>query len=189
MRLALYLTLLATPAAAVELPAQAAAILEQGRPFVAVTPGPDGSSGAILAAIDIAAPIEVIFATITDCALAPRMARNLKSCRLVDRDPAGRWEVREQVSKAGFLPPVRSVFRSDYDRPRRIRFHRIGGDLRMLEGEWRLEPQPDGEVRVVYECRVAAPFRIPGALARLALRADVPKALVALRRESQARTP
>jgi hypothetical protein len=189
MRLALPAALLAfaSPAQALDLPPRAEAVLQRGRPFVEVKPAPDGSSGEILGAIDIPAPLEAVWATITDCSLAPKMATDLKSCRVLERDPGGRWEVREHVSKGGLIPPVRSVFRSDYDKPHLIRFHRIGGDLAVLEGEWRLSRLPDGEVRVIYENRVAAPFRIPGAIARMVLRHDVPAALLALRREAVAR--
>jgi uncharacterized membrane protein len=178
----------ALPAHALELPARAEAVLNQGKPFVVVQPGKDGSSGQILAAIDIAAPVEAVWATVTDCALAPRMTPSLKSCRVLERDPAGRWEVREQISKGGILPSVRSVFRSDYDKPRSIRFHRTGGDLEMLEGEWRFARRPDGVTRVTYENNVAAPFRVPGAVARAVLRHEVPLALLALRREAVARS-
>jgi hypothetical protein len=83
---------------------------------------------------------------------------------------------------------VHSVYRSDYDRPKGIRFHRTGGDMKVLEGEWRLEPRPDG-VRVTYEARAAAPFAVPGWIARVTLRHDVPAALTALRREAMAKAP
>src|SRR4051812_32671967 len=107
---------LAFPAAAADLPARADALLQRGKPFVDVKPGGDDASGLILGAIDITAPIETVWSVVTDCALAPKMATNLKSCRVVDRDPAGRWEVREQVSRGGLIPSVRSVFRSDFDK-------------------------------------------------------------------------
>lgn len=177
----------AAPARALDLPPRADALLQKGRPFVEVRPDPDGSSGLILGAIDVPAPLEVVWATVKDCDLAPKMAPNLKSCRIVDRDPAGRWDVREQVSKGGFIPSMRSVFRSDYDGLRAIRFHRLDGDLAVLEGEWRFARQPDGDTRVIYENRVAAPFHVPGAIARLVLRHDVPVALMALRREAVAK--
>lgn len=181
--------LLAAPAAAFEVPPRAEGLLDRGRPYVDVRPDEDGASGLIRGVIDVAAPPEVVFATISDCALAPKMAANLKSCRILDRDPAGRWDVREHVSRATFLPSVRSVMRFDYDPPRRIDFARVGGDLPVIEGSWRLEPQGGGRVRVFYENRVAAPFHVPGAIARIVLRRDVPAALLALRREALARAP
>ena len=179
------------PAAAWELDAAGLTAVEQGRPWVLVRPEPDGDQGLVRGAIDIAAPPAVVWRTISDCDLAPRMVATLKSCRILERDPAGRWDIREHISRPTFfLPPVRSVFRSDYEGERLIRFHRTAGDLERLEGEWRLVELPNGAgTRVLYENRATAPFRLPGALVRMALRRDVPDALLALRRESLARRP
>jgi carbon monoxide dehydrogenase subunit G len=173
-------------ACAADLPERAQAQLARGRPFVEVSPGADGSSGVILAAIDVAAPQSVVWNVMTDCELAPKMVANLKSCRVLDRDPQGRWDVREEVSKMTFAPSVRTVYREDFDPPRSMAFHRTGGDLNVFEGDWRLEPHGD-QVRVTYQAHVAAPFAVPGWIARFALRHDVPMALLALRREAMAR--
>ena len=169
-----------------ELSPRALEALDHGRPFVEVRPDPDGTSGVILAAIDVAAPQAVVFSVMTDCDLAPKMVANLKSCRILERDPQGRWDIREEVTKMTFAPSVRTVYREDFDPPRSMIFHRTGGDLQVLEGQWRLEPH-GADVRVTYEARVAAPFSVPGWMARLALRHDVPMALLALRREAIAR--
>lgn len=186
---ALSLTLAVTSAAqAFDLDRHEEQALDRGRPYVDVRPDPDGVSGLIRGAIDIAAPPETVFKVIADCDLAPRMVRSLKSCRVVERDPAGRWDVREEISKMTFVPSVRNLFRSDYEPPARIRFHRVGGDLKVFEGEWRVEAHGAGS-RVTYENRVSTPFRVPGYLARFALRLEVPQALMALRREAQARAP
>jgi uncharacterized membrane protein len=176
----------AAPAAALDLSPRAQAQLDRGRPYVEVTPDADGMSGVIRAAIDIPAPQAAIWAVMTDCDLAPRMVSDMKSCRVLERDPQGRWDIREQISRPGLTPEVRSVFREDFEPPDRMTFHRTGGDLKVLEGEWRLQPHGD-RVRVTYEARVAAPFSVPGWIARLVLRHDVPMALLALRRESLAR--
>lgn len=175
-----------SPAAALDLGPKAQALLDRGRPYAEVTPDPDGTSGVIRAAIDIAAPIGAVWSVMTDCDLAPKMVANLKSCRILERDPQGRWDIREQVSRMTFLPSVRSVFREDFEPPNKMTFHRTDGDLDVLEGEWRLT-QHGERVRVTYEARVAAPFAVPGWIARLALRHDVPMALLAMRREAVAR--
>lgn len=172
--------------AASQLPDPALAQLERGRPYVDVEPGPDGASGVIHAAIDVAAPEAVVFRVMTDCELAPRMVANLKSCRVLDRDPQGRWDVREEVSKMPFAPSVRTVYREEFDPPHGMTFRATGGDLKVFEGQWRLEPRGD-RVRVTYEARIAAPFAVPGWVARIALRHDLPQALLALRREAMAR--
>lgn len=177
--------LAAGSAGAFDLPARAEALLERGRPWVDVRPDGDGHSGQVRAAIDIAAPKETVWALMLDCDAALRMVRNLKSCRVLDRDPQGLWDVREQVSSAPFLPSVKNIYRSDYERPNRIRFYHTGGDMKVFEGEWRLESRLDG-VRVTYEARAAAPFAVPGWIARATLRHEVPAALTALRREAMA---
>ena len=176
------------PARALDLPDHAQAQLDRGRPYVEVSPGADGTSGVILAAIDVAAPQAAVWSVMTDCDLATKLVANLKSCRILDRDPQGRWDIREEVSKMTFMPSVRTVYREDFEPPRRMAFHRTDGDLKVFQGEWRLEPH-GGQVRVTYEAHVAAPFAVPGWVARLALRHDVPMALLALRREAMARTP
>ena len=180
--------LAAAPACAFELPPRAESLLERGRPWVEVRPDADGDSGRVRAAIDIPASKEAIWAKMLDCDAALRMVANMKSCRVLERDPQGRWDVREQVSRAAFFPAVRSVYRSDYEPPDRIRFHRAGGDMKVLEGEWRLETHVDG-VRVIYEARAAAPFAVPGWIARAALRHDVTAALLALRNEAAGTAP
>jgi hypothetical protein len=181
--LILIAVLAAGPACALDLPPRAQDLLGQGRAWVEVRPDADGYSGQIRAAIDIPASKEAIWAKMLDCDAALRMVANLKSCRILERDPQGRWDVREQVSRAAFLPSVRNVYRSDYDRPNGLRFRRTGGDMRVFEGSWRLETRPDG-VRVSYEARAAAPFTVPGWIARATLRHDVSAALLALRREA-----
>jgi carbon monoxide dehydrogenase subunit G len=165
-----------------------AAALRTGRPQVEVRSDPAGDGGVIVAAIDVAAPPEVVFQVVTDCDLAPKMVTSLKSCRITARDPAGRWDVREQVSKMTLLPSVRNVFRSVYDPPNHVHFHRVDGDLKIYEGDWWIEPI-DGGTRVTYESRISTPFRVPGPLARWGMRMQVPQALLALRRESLARAP
>lgn len=183
MRALVLIAVLAGPACALDLPPRAEDLLDRGRPWVEVKPDADGSSGQIHAAIDIAASKEAIWAKMLDCNAALRMVADLKSCRVVDRDPQGAWDVREQVSRPAFLPSVRNVYRSDYDPPNRIRFRRTGGDMRVFEGEWRLDTRPNG-VRVSYQARASAPFTVPGWIARSALRHDVSAALLALRRET-----
>jgi hypothetical protein len=180
--------LTAAPAGAFELAPKAESLLERGRPWVEVKPDADGYSGRVRAAIDIPASKEAIWAKMLDCDAALRMVADMKICKVVERDPQGRWDVREQVSRGAFLPSVRNVYRSDYERPDRIRFHRTGGDMKVLEGEWRLETRPGG-VRVIYETRAAAPFTVPGWISRAILRHDVSAALLALRREAAGTAP
>lgn len=190
MRFAFVLAVLmmASPARAWEPTGQVLAGLARGQAYVEVRPDPDGASGLIRAAEEIAAPPQVVWSVLIDCDLAPRMAAGLKSCRILERDPGGLWDLREQVVRPGLMPRFRSIVRSDFDAPRRLSFRRTGGDLKILEGEWRLAALAGGRsTRVVYESRAASPYAVPASLARLALRRDVLTAMAALKRESLAR--
>jgi hypothetical protein len=183
--LALSLLLAAGNARAFDLPVDAERAVARGEAWFEVRPDPEGPAGRVRAAEEVAAPPARVFAVMTDCALAPRMVANLKSCRVLERDPAGRWDVREHVSRPMlFFPSVRSVFRTDYDPPRGFTYRRTAGDLKVLEGDWRLTPLDGGRrTRVVYEGRAALPFPVPRAVARAVLRQQVAQALAALRRE------
>lgn len=164
-----------------------AAVLDQGRGFVQVSPDPDGASGFIRAGIDIAAPLEVVWRVMTDCALAPRIAVGLKSCRVLQKDPQGRWDLREHVFRLiPLLPEIRTEFRTDFEPMRGFAYRRTGGDMRVLEGRWRLIVLPSGKVRAISEGHAQAPFVLPGAMSRMVLHREAAMALSALRRESLA---
>lgn len=176
--------LASAPAAAQPFSAGVKAELDGGKPYVDVRS--DGASGVIRAAIDIAAPRNTVWQVMIDCRLAPKLSPSMKSCRVLERDPQGRWDVRENVSRRTFIPAIRNVYRQDYDPPDRITFRRTDGDLKTFEGEWRLLQVGD-KVRVTYEARVTTPFAVPQWAARMALRNEIPTALLALRREAVSR--
>jgi carbon monoxide dehydrogenase subunit G len=152
-----------------------------------VWPDPGGASGIVRGQVDIAATPETVWATLLDCGRAHRMAPSVRRCEVTQRDPAGRWDVRRmEVQWSAFLPRFSTVFRSDFEPLRRIRFRCTGGDIAFCEGEWRLAPLPGGGVRVSYENRATAPFPAPPGITRFAMKMDLADALRALRRESQA---
>ena len=161
--------------------------LARGEVAVEVAPDPGRSSGLIHAAVDVpAAAADKVWAIILDCAQAPRLLRFVKTCRVVEADPASAWDVREQTIDYGFLlPPVRIRFRSDYEAQRRIEFHCVAGSqVKVCDGEWRLEPGPGGTVRVIYDTAILSPYPVPAFLARGILGADIARGLRALRREA-----
>jgi len=166
----------------------AIAFLAAGSAVVAeVRPDPGGASGVIHGAVEIAAPPDVVWNTIRDCSRAGRMAPGVRSCRVTQADPHGRWDVREMIVRwSPVTPSFKTVFRSDYDPPGRIRFRCVGGDV-VCRGEWRLEAIAGGGTRVLYDNRATSPFPAPPVIARAAMRRDVARALAALKRESEGR--
>jgi len=169
-------------AQAVALPPEAPAILTTGRPWISVTLEPDGEAALIQAAIDIPAPPERVWRTMTDCNDTRRMIRSLVECRVV-RSGEG-WDIREHVTSGGPLwPRFHYVFRSDYQGQRSIRFRNLDGNLKTFEGEWALQPRADGKTtRVTYQSRVSAAIFAPPILIRAGLRRDTPKVLEIMRR-------
>ncbi len=174
--------------------------LAAGEPIVRVTPADGPIDGQVDAMMDIPAPAAAVYSALTECANAPEVFPSLKSCRVMQTDPAQTWDVREHKvaswasflpdMSTGFLPDMSTVFRSDYEPDRRIAFRLISGDLQHLEGEWRLEPIAGGAAtRVTYRARVGFHAMVPGFLVRQSLAADVPKFLAAIRAESVRRAP
>jgi len=165
--------------------ATAPALAAEPAPTVTVTS--EGGAGFIKAVEDIDAPRQTVWDIMVDCARVPKMMASVKYCRVLQRDPAGRWDIREQVTQATILPGARVVMHSEYDAPHTVEFHRTDGDFKILEGEWRLEPLDGGaRTRLFYQTRVSSPVPAPGFLVRALLRTDMTESLQNLRTTSEA---
>ncbi len=159
------------------------AVLVSGKPFSEVLASTDGA-GQIQAAIDIAAPPKTVWLVMNDCSGLNRIVASLTSCRILRADPHNGWDIREQVTKGNMLvPTIHNVIRNDYQPYSLIKFRKAGGDLKIEEGEWRLEPLAGGAgTRVIYVNRVAANIVAPAGLVREGMKRDTAKVLVNLRR-------
>jgi uncharacterized protein YndB with AHSA1/START domain len=171
-------------ALAFELSPKAQAALAKREAFAEVAPDPDGISGRVKAVVDIDAPPERVWRIMTDCASAKVMIATLASCRILQGEQARGWDVREHVTRRNLIfPGMRIVFRSDYEPFERIRFRLVEGNLKVEQGEWRLQALDGGRrTRVFYDNRLAVDWPVPKALMREALRKDTPKVLMNLRR-------
>lgn len=163
--------------------------LARGEPVVRVERDrrADDGAAAVFGAVDIRAERKTIWNIMLDCGRAPEIVSNLKSCAVVESAPDGAYDVREHVISYTLLfPRVRSVFRSEYTPYEEIRFEKAGGDLRVLEGVWRLAPAGDGErVRVIYQARLAIAAPVPRAIMRANVRGDMRDILRALRETAE----
>lgn len=171
--------------AAITIDASAEARLAAGAVLVEAMVDEAEGAARVSAVIDIAAPPEAVWAVMTDCDRAPKFVPDLVSCRILESDPNGAWDVREHIIDwAWFLPNVRNVFRSEYEPPRVLRFKRVDGDMARSEGEWRLEPRNGrAGTRLFYMALLSPKSWIPPSMALSSVRSDVPKVLSALRRE------
>jgi uncharacterized protein YndB with AHSA1/START domain len=144
---------------------------------------PAAPRGRVRAAVRIPAPAEAVWSVMTNCSEAPYYVPGLERCRRVDAAPDGRWEdIEHEVRYSRLLPTVRYVFRAQYQRPHRMDFHRISGDLKEEAGTWLLTETPDRAATVVeYDIYLDPGFWIPQFLVRRMLRKDVPEVLSGLR--------
>jgi hypothetical protein len=164
--------------------------LARGGLVVEMLPDPGGSSGLMHAAVDVHASARRVWALLVDCAEAPRLVTFIKACRVIEGPgPAGGWDLREdKIQPAFFLPPIRATFRADYETERRIVVRCTAkSELKVCDGEWRLEPAPDGAVRVTYASAVASPYPLPDFVIRTALAAEMADSMRALRRRAAER--
>ncbi len=161
--------------------------LRGGQAWAEVLPDTDGAA-LIRSAVDIDAPPSTVWAVMTDCRIAGRLIADLVSCTVLQGDQRHGWDVRDQFSRGNiFLPDIHNVVRSEYLPFSLIRFKKAGGDLKIEDGEWRLESLNGGAgTRVIYINRVKANILVPAVLVRAGLRGSTPKVLMALRRESLA---
>ena len=162
----------------------APALAAPGEPgaVVDVTSDGHGASGTVHGVVEIAAPRATVWRILVDCAGAHLLMVNLKSCRVTRENLAAHWDEREQISRGSLLPGIRTVVHSDYDAPRQVSFYRVSGDLKLLEGEWRLESLDGGtRTRVTYDSRITPSFIAPGPIVRAVLRHDMPLTLNNLR--------
>ena len=151
----------------------------------------DESHMRVNAAVAVKASPEAIWSVLTDCDHAASFIPGVKRCRRVKSAPDGTWELIEQESKYSWLmPSVTTVVQADYQRPQRIDFRRVSGDLKDEDGTWLLETSPAGAVAdnttiVEYELHVDPGFWIPRVLLRHSLRSELPAALTALRNRAE----
>lgn len=161
--------------------------LARGGLVVEMLPDPSGSSGLIHAAVDVRASARRVWALLVDCAEAPRLVTFIKACRVGEGPgPAGGWDLREdRIQPAFFLPPIRALFRAEYESERRIVVRCTPkSELKVCDGEWRLEPAPDGAVRVTYASAIASPYPLPDFVIRTALAGEMADSMRALRRRA-----
>ena len=159
-----------------------------GDPVVHVSTDQKANAAHVRASIDIAASPAIVWSVITDCARMPRIMPNLESCRIVKHDAGGKWDVREHVINwAVLLPKIRTLVRNTYDVGRRLMFKRVGGDMRISEGEWKLEPMANARAtRLSYNALVAPDFPVPQFMVEQAVNTDMPNLLRAIQKASVA---
>jgi ribosome-associated toxin RatA of RatAB toxin-antitoxin module len=145
--------------------------------------------GTVRAAVLIDAPPSVVFRAMTRCADAFEFVPHLKSCRVLDSAPDGRWGIVEhEIDFGWYTPRIRWTFRADFVPDESIAFRQISGDFKKNEGDWELEAGADGQSTVLkYRADIDPPGFIPNWLARSTYKRELPKMLDDLRQLCEVR--
>ncbi len=163
--------------------------LKKGEILVSVRQTGNPPKGTVEAVILIESPPENIWRIMTDCREIPNFVPGLAACRVLDS--GHNWEIIEhEVKWIRFLPTFTYVFRAEYKPNRKIEFVRVRGDLREIEGSWRLTPLDQNRRTIVsYSVFLDPGFFIPQWLVRRSLKADLPAVLTSLRKKVMNRRP
>jgi hypothetical protein len=93
--------------------------------------------------IEVPASIKRVWQLLGDCALWPRYFAHVKDCRSLDGEV---YQVRIELSGLRY-----DVACEPSGTPgERLRFSRVGGDMRRLEGDWQLRAIAPGRTQVTY---------------------------------------
>lgn len=116
----------------------------------------------------IEAPLDDIWAALTDFERYPEWARDLKEVKVLERDDEGR-AVLVRYRAAAMGRSTSYVLRYDWsDAPRRLPWELVEGDImRVLDGRYELE-EVEGRTEVTYHLRVDLVVPLPGFVKRRA---------------------
>jgi uncharacterized membrane protein len=108
-------------------------------------------TGSSTAEID--APIEHVWELVEDVEAAPGWQGGLKSVRAIERDGDGRAVLCESESDAK-VRAVKSVVRFSYSGPTELRWTQEKGDMKSVDGSWKLEDLGGDRTRATYALEV-----------------------------------
>jgi uncharacterized membrane protein len=116
------------------------------------------------ASVELDRPIDEVYAFLEDVETAPRWQGGLDSLTALERDEQGRPTLCESVTDAK-VKKITTKVRFSYEEPTRVAWTQVKGDLKRLDGEWRLEDLGDGRTKVTYWLE-GDPGRMLGMLVR-----------------------
>ena len=85
--------------------------------------------------VEIAAPIEDVWAVVEDVLIAPDWQGGLKDMEEIERDGEGRVTLAESSSDAK-VRTIKSIVRFSYDAPTRLHWRQEEGEMKSIEGSW-----------------------------------------------------
>ena len=102
---------------------------------------------------EIQAPIDQVWELVEDVEKAPEWQGGLKALRAIERDDQGRATLCESESDAK-VRAVKSTVRFTYDGPTTLTWRQEKGELKSVDGSWKLEDLSGGRTRATYDLEV-----------------------------------
>lgn len=166
-------------------PAQAAQPASQPSDSLRQKRASNGQKTFEVAQIVIHANADRIFKILTDYQNAGSLFPGLKSCRVVQDLGATKY-VAYKVEPNSSLGTYQYQLEITETRNRSIEWHRIKGDLRAIDGSWKLEPDASGANTIVtYSSSVQVGFFMPQSLVNRQIRNSMPGVLYALKSKAE----
>ncbi len=134
----------------------------------------DGDSYLIRVEAVLPAPARQVWAALTNCERAREFVPHLESCRIIEKDPAGRWDIRENVANPPLLPRIKTIVRNDYTPTSGFTYRLVSGDMQVSEGSWSVKPAGNS-TSVIYSARVQPKILAPSFLVVSAIKSDLPE--------------
>ena len=113
---------------------------------------------------EIDAPIDEVWAIVEDVAIAPEWQGGLIAIKALETDDQGRPTLVESKSDIK-VRHVTTKVRFSYAGPELLSWKQEKGDLKSVDGSWKLEDLGDGRTRATYTLE-ADPGRMIGMLVR-----------------------
>ena len=155
-----------------------------GEVYVMTEPREGSRIGRVHAAVYIDAPTSIIWQAMTQCDESIEFVPRMKICEEIEAE-GSRHVIRHEIKYFKLWPRQKYVFEADFVDEQQVDFRRLSGDLKHLEGQWRLERQAAGGTLVRYWVDMDPGGFVPKRLVRRALRKDLPELMNALREHVQ----
>ena len=110
-----------------------------------------GISGNSTAQIE--APLAQVWALVEDVPSAPEWQGGLKAVHVLERDDQGR-ATRCETESDGKVRTIKSTVRFTYDGPTKLSWTQEKGELKSVDGSWKLEDLGGGRTRATYALEV-----------------------------------
>lgn len=136
----------------------------------------------------IDAPAELCFDLLTDYERLAEWQRTVISAEVLEHDRASGDKVVETTINA-LIKKVRYVMRNHFDRPHRIWWEYLEGDVRSIDGEYRFTQLDDGSTQVECTLEIDPGSFVPGPIKKLLAETSLRGSLEQLKERAESLAP